>query len=225
MEHAIGHAGGVLILAVLGLIGAALVGYGRARLMHQTFSSAFYIFAFAFGIFLMVLVLFSAVVWLFARLVQNQKSLTNTQEPSTPQPKLTIRIDKGYCGERRSDPQTTAILLRILVDGPPTAIVRWGLKLTYRDTPWFTGYEPIIGTALFRPEGHGVPEEPLEAIQIPEKVPDRGWLLFTRAFSKEFRERHIFGAVFTLTAIESNGVESFHQEVPGEWLHRADIYN
>jgi hypothetical protein len=141
-----------------------------------------------------------------------------------PQPKLTIRIDKGFCGERRSNQQTTAILLRVLVDGPPTAIVRWGLKLTYRDTPWFTEYELIQGSVLFRPEGHGVPEEPLDAIQIAEKVPDRGWLLFTRTFPKEFRERYIFGAIFTLTAIEANGVESHYEETPGEWLHRAEIY-
>ena len=67
-EHALGHVGGVIILAVLGLIGAALVGYGRAGLMHQAFSTtALNIFAFAIGIFLMALVLLSAVAWVFAR--------------------------------------------------------------------------------------------------------------------------------------------------------------
>jgi len=184
-----------------------------------------------FGIVIFVVALI--VFWWATRSIQTMKTQQNvTPEtesqaktaivPPAPQPKLTIRIDAAYCGERKSNPSLTLILLHVIVDGPPSTVKKWGLKLVFADEPFFTSCDPIRDAVAFRPEGQDVSELPIEAKQISDKVPHRGWLQFSRLFDKEFRERHIFGAMFSLTAFDADGSESTVDVPPGSWFHKME---
>ena len=175
--------------------------------------------------------LFRRCVWFLARLVPMPDDATSplilpapADKPFiAPTQRLTIRIEKGFCGERKKDPQTTLILLSVVVNGPSTTVKDWTLQLKHPNGEWWTMYEKIIGELAFRPEGQDAREDPLVATQISELVPDRGWVLFKLPFPPEYRERHIFGALFSLTAIEDNGAKSVYEKPPETWLHKIAV--
>jgi hypothetical protein len=231
VEHALGHAGGVGILAVVGLVGAALIGYARAGLMHQALSTAFYIFVFVVGICLTAFALFSAVAQIYSKIQQSQKPSLAAQEPMAPPQRLSFRIISGFVGPFPGLPNALAILLDVKVTGADAKVAAWRLNLFQGDQRWYSPAQVKYPSSPFLyvlepPTTKGakpnIAPEKHEASPIPPDVPDRGHLLFILHDAGELFDQ-IFGATFELFAVEHDNTESFCRRGPEAmlWLRRV----
>jgi hypothetical protein len=216
----LGVAGSITASLILSAVSFIIEWWRKQPMTHALFIAACS-FLIILGISLDVLGIYSLTLLMKRAFLAPRESGIVPTVTAPPEPKLTVRIHEGYCGERKSNPDLTLILLHVIVDGPPSTVKQWTLELTLAEASCFTTYQQMTDPVVFRPEGQDVSRDPLAAEQISDKVPHRGWLKFTCTLGKESRERHIFGATFTLTALDADGSQSSVKVRPGPWLHRT----
>lgn len=140
--------------------------------------------------------------------------------------RLSIRITDGLVDRQSNDPATMVILLNVRVDGEVSEIKGWRLGLCHDGKKRVAYQQPIRRPLTYHCLASVNEQRPgtiTDADPMPTHVPDKGWILFTvPAVAKEFDD-YIFGATFTLTAVEANLKELALEKPAGEWLHRASI--
>jgi len=224
---------GTFIVAVLDLISVWLIAERQPAMTPQLhlIDWRFIILLGATLLTAAAIVAAAVINWKTANI--NQSSVVSLSHPVAPtvpieelKPRLSIRITDGLVDRQSNDAATMVILLNVRVDGEASEIKGWHLELCHGGKKRITYQQPIRRPLTYHCLASVNEQRPgtiTEAEPIPSHVPDKGWILFTvPGVAKEFDD-YVFGATFTLTAVEENLGESTLEKPTGEWLHRASI--